>query len=214
VRTYTSLSNTQQDILPPALRDDDVRYPPSLVEHFLQEYTRPGDKVIDPFAGYGTTLMTAESMKRIAYGVELNEAKVNFARANLKHPERLIHGDAHLLTSYDFPQFDFSMTSPPYTSKDDLLDPLTDYKVDRKSYTAYLRGLRAIYGQLRDLMKPAGTVVIEVANIKRNGRVTCLAWDIAEEVSHVLHFDGEVVVCWDAYGYGYDHSYCLIFSVL
>jgi hypothetical protein len=80
VRTYISLSNTQPDSLPPTLRDDDVRYPPSLVEHFLQEYTRPGDKVIDPFAGYGTTLMTAESMNRIAFGVELNEAKVNFAR--------------------------------------------------------------------------------------------------------------------------------------
>ena len=24
--------------------------------------------------------------------------------------------------------------------------------------------------------------------------------------------ESELVVCWDEYGYGYDHSYCLIFS--
>jgi len=30
----------------------------------------------------------------------------------------------------------------------------------------------------------------------------------------VLHFEGEVVVCWDRYGYGYEHSYCLVYSAL
>jgi hypothetical protein len=42
--------------------------------------------------------------------------------------------------------------------------------------------------------------------------VTPLAWDVAAAVSQVLRFEGEIVVCWDHYGYGYDHSYCLVFS--
>jgi hypothetical protein len=214
VKTYLSLINTQQEPLPPELRGDDVRYPANLVEHFLLEYTCVGDKVLDPFAGFGTTLTTAEAMGRVAYGVELNEAKVLYARAHLQRPERLIHGDSRRLASYDLPQFDFSMTSPPFTSKDDALDPLTDYTVEGRSYATYLRDLRLIYGQLRLLMKPAGIVVIEAANIKRNGRVTSLAWDIADEISHVFHFEGEVVACWDQYDYAYDHSYCLVFSAL
>jgi DNA modification methylase len=214
VKTYLSLINTQHEILPSEFQDDDVRYPASLVEHFLLEYTHVGDKVFDPFSGYGTTLTTAEAMGRVAYGVELNESKFKYARARLQRPERLIHGDSRLLANYNLPQFDFSMTSPPYTSKDDALDPLTDYTVEGKGYAAYLRELRLIYGQLRTFMKPAGIVVIEVANIKRNGRVTSLAWDIAGEISHIFHFEGEVVVCWDQYGYGYDHSYCLVFSAL
>ena len=41
-----------------------------------------------------------------------------------------------------------------------------------------------------------------------------LAWDAAHEISQVLRFEGEVVVCWDAYGYGYEHSYCLVFTAL
>ena len=83
-----------------------------------------------------------------------------------------------------------------------------------KGYATYLREIKDIYAQLRSRMRPAGTAVIEVANIKRNGRVTTLAWDIAAVVSQVLHFEGEVVVGWDRYGYGYEHSYCLVFTAL
>jgi hypothetical protein len=40
-----------------------------------------------------------------------------------------------------------------------------------------------------------------------------LAWDIARALSDVLRFNGEVVSTWqESYGFGYDHSYCLIFQ--
>jgi hypothetical protein len=48
-----------------------VQYPESLVAAVLAEYTSPGDRVLDPFAGYGTTLVVAERMRRAAVGVEL-----------------------------------------------------------------------------------------------------------------------------------------------
>jgi hypothetical protein len=58
-------------------------------------------------------------------------------------------------------------------------------------------------------------------NMKYEGRVTTLAWDIADRVGNVFDFDGEVVVAWEDedendrngnFGYGYDHSYCLVFT--
>jgi len=214
MKTYFSLEFSHPEELPAAFKDDDVRYPESLVEHFLQEYTQPGDTVLDPFAGYGTTLIVAERLGRVPFGVELNGEKVSYVRSRLAQPENLIHGDTRLLATLDLPVIDFSMTSPPYMNKDDLEDPFTAYRSQGRGYPAYLRDIRSIYGQLRKHMKPAGTVVLEVANLKLTGRVTTLAWDVAEEVSKVLHFEGEVVVCWDKYGYGYDHSYCLVFSAL
>lgn len=54
--------------------------------------------------------------------------------------------------------------------------------------------------------------MIEVANLKDARGVTTLAWDIGTAVSTVLHFEGEIIVSWDTYGYSYDHSYCLVFS--
>ena len=99
-------------------------------------------------------------------------------------------------------------------AKDDLDDPFKDYRAKGQGYAAYLRDIRSIYGQLRKHMKPAGTVVLEVANLKLDGRVTTLAWDVAQEISRVLRFEGEVIVCWDKCTYGYDHSYCLVYSAL
>ncbi|MEW5871105.1 MAG: class I SAM-dependent methyltransferase [Chloroflexota bacterium] len=214
MRTFLSLENKHQEPLPPDLQGDDVRYAPALVRHFLQEYTRPGERVIDPFAGLGTTLVVAEGMGRLPYGIEIDERKAAYCRSRLAHPENLVHGDARRLLSYDLPICDFSMTSPPFSTLEEASDPLSDYRVDGRGYKAYLRELRQIYAQLAQRMRPAGTVVIEAANLKQHGRLTTLAWDIAGEVGQVLHFDGEVVIGWDHYGYGYQHSYCLVFSVI
>jgi hypothetical protein len=77
---------------------------------------------------------------------------------------------------------------------------------------SYLREVGHIFSGAARRMNPSGHVVIEISNFKKNGAVTTLAWDVARQVSQVLHFDGELVVCWDRYGYGYNHSYCLVFS--
>ena len=214
MRSHLSLKFRHPKELPAAYKADDVRYPESLVERFLVEFTREVDTVLDPFAGYGTTLIVAERLGRVPFGVELDEVKVQYVRRMLGWPESLIQGDARNLASLDLPAIDFSMTSPPYMNKGDREDPFSAYREKGKGYAAYLQDIRSIYAQLRTLMKPAGRVVLEVANLKLEGQVTTLAWDVAAEVSKVLHFEGEVVVCWDHYGYGYDHSYCLVYSAL
>jgi DNA modification methylase len=214
MKTWLHLEMAHPEPLPEPLRDDDVRYPEALVEHFLREFTREGDAVLDPFAGFGTTLAVAERMGRIAYGVEMLPERVEYARGRLACPENLIHGDARALKALELPPIDFCMTSPPYMGKEDLEDPLSAYRSKGRGYRAYLHGMRDIFGHLRAQMRPAGAVVLEVANLKIEGQVTTLAWDIAEEVSKVLRFEGEVVACWDRYGYGYDHSYCLVYTAL
>jgi hypothetical protein len=85
--------------------------------------------------------------------------------------------------------------------------------MDGQGYEAYLLGLAEVFRQVRDLLKTEGRLVIEVANVKSGGVVTTLAWDIGRLVAESMKFEGEVVVCWDRYGYGYDHSYCLVYSL-
>jgi SAM-dependent methyltransferase len=211
VKTYILLQNTHRYPLPPEFQDDDVRYSGTLVEHFVRAFTREGDVVFDPFAGYGTTLLVAEEMGRAAYGIEFDERRVRYVRSMLQHPDRLIHGDSRQLASYDLPAFDFSITSPPYMGRYDVENPFTAYSTEG-TYSGYLEEIRSIYEQMGRLMRPGARVVIEVANLKLGDGVTTLAWDVAQAVSEVLHFEGEVVVGWDRYGYGYDHSYCLVYT--
>ena len=210
--TILHLSNTQSTRLPPDLTDEDIRFAPSLVEHFVAEYTQPGDTVFDPFCGFGTTLFVAEAMGRVGCGIELLPERVAFMREQLNDPSAIHQGDTRRLSALDLPPFDLSITSPPYRTRDDHpQNPLDGYRSEGESYEQYLDGLAAIYAQVRELMNPEALVVIEAANLRIDGRVTPLAWDIARAVSTVLRFQGEIVVEWDHYGFGYDHSYCLLF---
>jgi DNA modification methylase len=214
LKTYLSLKNDQPRPLPDEFRDDDVRYCEALVEYFLQELTQEGDYVFDPFLGFGTTLLVAERLKRVGYGIEFDPRRLQYAQSILQVPERALHGDSMRLKELDLPWFDFSITSPPYMGKHHTENPFTAYSSQGKGYSQYLDDIKSIYEQISYKLKPAAHVVIEVSNLKHeNGSVTTLAWDIAHQVSEVLSFQGEVVITWETpYGYGYDHSYCLIFS--
>jgi DNA modification methylase len=213
MKTYLHLPMTHEHALPDRFQGDDVRFPESLVALFLDQYTQAGDVVFDPFAGYGTTLLVAERMGRVPYGVEIDQDRVAYVRSKLSVPERIIQGDSRSLAAIELPQIDFSITSPPYMTREDHPEfPLAGYEVTGEGYNQYLRDIRSIYEQLRTRLKPGGRVVLEVANLKAGNQVTTLAWDIGQEVSQVLHFEGEIIVCWDEHAFGYDHSYCLVFS--
>ncbi len=211
-KTYLSVRLERRTDLPPEFQADDVRYPEALVERFLERYTQPGDLVLDPFAGFGTTLVVAEEMGRSAYGVEYDERRAQFIRSRLQHPERLIHGDSRRLAELGLPQVDFSLTSPPYMHEGDPEDPFTAYSQPGRGYRSYLESIRAIYAQVRGLLKPGARAVLEVANLRDARGVTTLAWDIAAAVGRELTFEGEIVVLWDRDpGFGYDHTYGLVF---
>jgi site-specific DNA-methyltransferase (cytosine-N4-specific) len=58
-------------------------YPPALIEPCLALSTRPGDLVLDPFIGSGTTGLVAASMKRRFVGIELNQQYLEIAERRL-----------------------------------------------------------------------------------------------------------------------------------
>jgi hypothetical protein len=212
MRTFFRLKNRQPGNLPSEFRDEDVRYPPELVALFVRRYTRQGDVVFDPFAGFGTTLVVAEQLGRVPSGVEYEPRRVAYIRSLLTDPGAIIHGDSRRLMSYELPRFALAITSPPFTEHSDTVDALENYARPGAGYKAYLEQMGSIARQLRRQMLPGARVVMEVANLKGPGGVTPLAWDLARVVGEVLRFEGEIVIGWDSYAYGYDHSYCLIFS--
>jgi hypothetical protein len=212
VQTWLNLPRGNKIILPSRFRHENVRCADSLVEYCVNEFTEKGQVVFDPFAGYGTTLLIAEEMGRHGYGIEFSKEKANYVQGLLEHPERLIHGDSLKLTKYDLPLIDLCLTSPPYTNQSDTENPFVDYRQKGFDYPSYLQGMGNIFSQVAQKMNPAGHLVIEASNLKKDGEVTTLAWDIAREVSRLFHFEGETIICWDEYGYGYNHSYCLVFS--
>ncbi|MEV8441912.1 DNA methyltransferase [Actinosynnema sp. NPDC051121] len=103
---------------------------PEVVRHAVAHYTRPGELVLDPMCGIGTTLVEAVRLGRRAVGVEYEPHWVEVANANLGLAReqgvggddgidaRVFHGDARqLLTLLPLEyvgQAALVVTSPPY----------------------------------------------------------------------------------------------------
>jgi site-specific DNA-methyltransferase (adenine-specific) len=60
-------------------------FPPALPAWFIKLFTNPGDVVLDPFMGSGTTLVEAVRLGREAYGVDMKPEYVDLARQALKN---------------------------------------------------------------------------------------------------------------------------------
>jgi len=60
------------------------RTPSYVVWNLLQRYTRPGDLVVDPFAGGGTTLDVARSLGRETRGFDVAPARDDIERADAR----------------------------------------------------------------------------------------------------------------------------------
>lgn len=71
-----------------ANRDHSAAFPEALPEWFIRLFTEPGDVVLDPFMGSGTTLRVAQRLQRDAIGIEIHRDYVDRVRAGLMKPER------------------------------------------------------------------------------------------------------------------------------
>lgn len=55
--------------------------PPELLEYLIKQSTKPGETVLDPFAGSGATLVAAKTANRQAIGIELAERNWQIAQS-------------------------------------------------------------------------------------------------------------------------------------
>jgi len=70
-------------------------FPPRLPHYFIEKFTRPGDVVLDPFCGRGTTPLEACVCGRIGIGVDMNPLAYVLTRAKIEAPP-LSHIEARL----------------------------------------------------------------------------------------------------------------------
>jgi DNA modification methylase len=198
----------------PAGADDDVHFLQSLVAEVVDALTEPGDRVLDPFCGFGTTLAVAARMQRKAVGVELLEHRAELARRRVSGGDaRVVTGDARRLAELVSGPVDLCLTSPPYmTASGHPENPLTGYATTDADYDTYLDELTAVLTAVGGLTRPGGHVVVNVANVvDERGTVTPLAWDVGCRLARELALVQDVALCWDEPPPGIAGDYCLVF---
>ena len=213
-----------------------AKFPESLVERYIEFFTKKGDIVLDPMAGIGTVNYVCDKNNRVGYSIELEEKyyKIGKARSN----QHYYLGDCRNIEEFKVPSVDLIITSPPYWDslkrnhirqlkrKKDGLD--TEYSSNQnnleniKDYAEFLSTLVSIYVKLKDYLKKKKYMVIFVNNIYKNSRLYPLAFDLASQLGRHLILKDEQIWCQDdkrlialginnAYVGNRHHTYCLIF---
>src|SRR5437588_10784079 len=72
-------------------------FPIELPEWFIKLFTQPGDVVLDPFMGSGTTAVAAKQLGRQSIGIEIDPAYVQITRERVKTVKVQVHAQATLI---------------------------------------------------------------------------------------------------------------------
>ena len=198
----------------PAGTGDDIHFTEALAASVIGHASSPGDLVLDPFAGYGTTVAVAERMGRRAIGIELMPDHLEIARRRAGGRGRLILGDARRLATLVDEPVDLVLTSPPYMpSADHPENPLAGYTTDDGDYETYLGELGDVFAQVAVVLRPGGRLVVNVANVvAMDGAVTPLASDVAGVIDRHVPLLGVTTLEWDEPPAGLDGDYLLWFA--
>jgi len=179
----------------PASRNHPAKMLPALARHAVTVYTSPGDLVLDPMCGIGTTLVEAVHLGRDAIGVDLEPRFTDIAAANLDLAARhgapgrgLVHtGDATRLADHlparAVGNVALVLTSPPYGPITHGLVQATPDGGVTKQHHRYGRpgrgnlaysgwdwlqdGFANVMTACRDVLRPGGIVVITARPVRR-----------------------------------------------
>jgi DNA modification methylase len=219
--------------------DHPATYSPTMIEGFIKYFTKEGMKVLDPFTGIGSSLVAARRTQRIGYGIELNKKYFDIAKARTpEFIDNLFNISCENILSLNLPEIDFCISSPPYW---DVLNRSTkDFKTIRNAkgldstysdkdedlgniteYSDFVNRLCKVYENIFQIMRDDAYVVIILKNVKKDGVLYPLAWDVAKQLSNLYVLKDEKIWIQDKiglapYGYPYSwvsnilHHYCLV----
>lgn len=179
-----------------------ARMLPAIAAHATRVYTHPGQVVLDPMCGIGTTLVEAVHHGRHAIGVELEPHWAHLARANLDHAAShgaggtslVIQGDAtrlpELMPGEVHGHVSAVVTSPPYgPTVHGHVKPGPDgvHKTDHhysehknrrnlahRNWYGLIDGLVHILTGCTRLLHPGGVVVVTARPWRRHGQLVDL----------------------------------------
>lgn len=201
-----------------------AKYPEALAAEFVEFFTKPGETVLDPFMGVGSTVLAAEQCGRRGVGLEVNPKYFELAGQHVPAArERMFNQDSALVESTlqeaGLAPVDFVLTSPPYwdmlsMSRGNVfsthkareasgLDVVYSQDDARdlgniRDYEAFLDALEGIFRGVARVLRRGGYLVIVIQNLRSpEGRMVHLAWDLTIRLEAFLTFKGERIWCQD-----------------
>ncbi|MDG1499978.1 MAG: DNA methyltransferase [Planctomycetota bacterium] len=166
----------------------DARYggrtPTYVIWNLLERYTRPGDLVVDPFCGGGTTLDVADSMDRRSRGFDLaahagratgagglvaGRSGPGSERGDGARSNRVENGDARNLPIEDG-VCEFVFMDPPYSTHLEYSDDERCIGKLSAFDDAYFEAMGQAFAEAERILRPGGHLAIYVSDSYENRR--------------------------------------------
>ncbi len=156
--------------------------PSWVIWNVLQKYTQPGDTIVDPFCGSGTTLDVCKDTGRKGKGFDVAPTRPDIER-----------GDARSLP-LDDASIDGAFLDPPYA--DNLAysdDPACIGKL-RGDDGSWHQAMGQVMVELTRVVKPHGTVAVFVSDVQKKSSFQPLGLDMAGIGCHHMQLFEHVCV--------------------
>ncbi len=210
--------------------------PPQLMRELIEFFTKPGESILDPFAGVGGTLIGASICRplRRAIGIEINPEWLDIyhrvcEQEELVEQETICDDCRIAMAAMPDESFDFIATDPPYSihlpktmchRNFEWATRRSDYNMrseeegdlaNLKSYSDFLKAMSEMLAHCRRLLRCGRYMALIVRNSYQDGRYIMVHADLAARAAEAgLILKGEKV--WYQAGsklrpYGYPHVY-------
>jgi predicted nucleotidyltransferase len=175
---------------------------------FIREFSKPGNRVFDPFCGFATTLLAAHLEGRAGIGTEADAARAAIARERLQRhsssSQTILVGGC-LEHAATLPQVDLILTSVPYFGCRWPGDAVAAQLYDPGSYANYLEAMRRILQSLKGILAPSGFIILMAENVRIGAQFVPLAWDVARLLGERFTMCDERVLVYERAGSPVDH---------
>ena len=74
--------------------DHPAAFPSAMPDFFIRLFTKPGDTVLDPFCGSGTTLLAAAKLGRLYRGIDISQEYCNTAYRRIAEVQQVMEASA------------------------------------------------------------------------------------------------------------------------
>jgi len=133
--------------------------PSYIIWNLLQRYTDPGDLVIDPCAGSGTTLDVARELNRKALGYDVHPTRKDIFRV-----------DARKLPPELTGKVDFVFIDPPYSTHLDYGPDPRDIGKLSAARGEYYPAMERVFDEITRVLRPGGHMALYVSDSYEHGK--------------------------------------------
>jgi len=210
----------------PKARDNKILhpacFPESIAYDFIRYFTKPGQVILDPFLGTGSSLIAAKQCGRHGIGIEVYSKYATLAKQRIAKTEGdskifVIRADSknliQIFKENSLPKINFCITSPPYWNQLKRSNKRQQKREDEglptlygkhsedigliDDYEGFLNEQKKIFDQVYDVMENLGYLVVITNNVYYNKRMYPLAFDTVRMLSDKWIPKDEKIWCQD-----------------